>query len=168
MKVAKGYKALAVSNPIFLKIYAMPIESLSETNARDFTSLCLELWPDCSFEEEYEAAQQMLQSDRETAFLYQTSDGEYVGFIALSLRTDYVEGTDSSPVGYVEGLYVKESYQRMGIGQRLLAAGEAWCRQRGCIEMASDTELSNQQSQAFHLKAGFTEANRIVCYRKTL
>jgi len=146
----------------------MSIESLSETNARAFTSLCLELWPDSTYEEGAEDATRILNSAQEGAFLYQTNDGEYVGFIALSLRTDYVEGTDSSPVGYVEGLYVTESYQRTGIGQRLLAAGEEWCRQRGCIEMASDTELSNRQSQAFHLKAGFTEANRIVCYRKAL
>jgi aminoglycoside 6'-N-acetyltransferase I len=146
----------------------MSIESLSETNARVFISLCLELWPDCSFEEEYKAAQQILISNQEVAFLYQTGEGAYVGFINLSLRTDYVEGTDSSPVGYVEGLYVRESHRRTGIARALLVAGEEWCRQRGCVEMASDTELSNVLSQAFHRKAGFEEANRIVCFRKDL
>ena len=38
----------------------------------------------------------------------------------------------------------------------------------GCSEFASDCELSNEASLAFHLKMGFAEANRVICFAKTL
>ena len=50
----------------------------------------------------------------------------------------------------------------------LLSACEDWAREKGCTEFASDCELDNQGSIAFHLGAGFTEANQIVCFTKRL
>ena len=41
--------------------------------------------------------QKMLSSTKEQAFIYKL-DNEYIGFINLSIRTDYVEGSNSSPV----------------------------------------------------------------------
>ena len=38
----------------------------------------------------------------------------------------------------------------------------------GCTEFASDCELDNTDSLRFHLHTGFEEANRIICFRKTL
>ena len=39
---------------------------------------------------------------------------------------------------------------------------------RSCREFASDCELSNLESLAFHLRLGFVEANRIICFTKKL
>ena len=36
------------------------------------------------------------------------------GFAQCGLRFDYVEGTDSSPVGYLEGIFVLEEYKKRG------------------------------------------------------
>lgn len=36
------------------------------------------------------------------------------------------------------------------------------------MEFASDCELGNEESLAFHLKLGFKEANRIICFAKSL
>ncbi len=95
-------------------------------------------------------------------------DNRFIGFAHCSLRHDYVEGTDSSPVGYLEGIFVLEEYRRCGIAKALLAACEAWAKNLGCLEFASDCELTNQTSLFFHEKLGFAEANRIVCFCKTL
>ena len=38
----------------------------------------------------------------------------------------------------------------------------------GCTEFASDCELDNTDSLRFHLHAGFEEAGRIICLRKSL
>ena len=35
-------------------------------------------------------------------------------------------------------------------------------------ELASDCELDNEESLRFHLALGFEEANRIICFRKSL
>ena len=50
----------------------------------------------------------------------------------------------------------------------LLAACEAWAASQGSREFASDCELDNTGSLAFHLHSGFTEANRIICFVKPL
>ena len=109
----------------------------------------------------------LLDGDEAAVFLL-FADGKAAGFAHCQLRHDYVEGTDSSPVGYLEGIYVEEALRRRGHARALLAACETWAAGRGCTEFASDCELGNEASRAFHLHAGFDEANRIVCFAKRL
>ncbi|HIZ55542.1 MAG TPA: GNAT family N-acetyltransferase [Firmicutes bacterium] len=91
-----------------------------------------------------------------------------VGFAQCQLRYDYVEGTETSPVGYLEGIFVQEEYRHKGYARELLSACEQWARNKGCQEFASDCEIGNDSSIHFHTAAGFTEANRIVCFTKKL
>ena len=91
-----------------------------------------------------------------------------IGFSQCTLRHDYVEGTESSPVGYLEGIYVAESGRKQGIARELVRACENWAKEKGCREFASDCELSNTQSLNFHLNVGFEEVNRIICFTKKL
>lgn len=91
-----------------------------------------------------------------------------VGFAQCQLRHDYVEGTQTSPVGYLEGIFVKDGHRNQGFARELLAACEAWAREKGCREFASDCELDNTDSLRFHKATGFTEANRIICFTKPL
>lgn len=39
------------------------------------------------------------------------ADGCAVGGAQCGLRRDYVEGTDPSPVGYLEGIFIKREYR---------------------------------------------------------
>ena len=70
--------------------------------------------------------------DREDAavFLYK-EQGEAVGFAQCQLRHDYVEGTETSPVGYMEGIYVREGARRHGIARKLMSACETWAKAQG-------------------------------------
>ena len=102
------------------------------------------------------------------AFFLAEEEGAFAGFAQCQLRRDYVEGTETSPVGYLEGVYVREPFRGRGLARALLQACEGWARRRGCVEFASDCELGNMDSIAFHLGAGFAEANRIVCFVKPL
>lgn len=102
------------------------------------------------------------------AYFLALAGGVPAGFAQCQLRRDYVEGTDSSPVGYLEGIFVAEEYRGRGGARQLLAACETWARDQGCTEFASDCELDNAQSIRFHLGVGFREANRIVCFAKKL
>lgn len=43
----------------------MKIEQLSSQNLKALVELVLELWPECSFEEEYEAYRQMIDAQQE-------------------------------------------------------------------------------------------------------
>ena len=90
------------------------------------------------------------------------------GFAQCQLRRDYVEGTETSPVGYLEGIFVEDAFRHRGFARQLLAACEAWSAGQGCVEFASDCELDNTLSRCFHSAMGFQEANRIVCFVKKL
>lgn len=94
-------------------------------------------------------------------------DGGTLGFVELSLR-NYGEGCSTSPVPYVEGLYVAEGARRNNVGRLLMAAAEDWARANGFTEMASDTQIENAASLRAHQAYGFTEVERIVCLRKHL
>ena len=129
--------------------------------------LACRLWPHHTFEEmAADIAENMCR--RDAAFFIACDDARPIGFAQCQIRHDYVEGTASSPVGYLEGLYVMERYRNRGIAQQLLHACEAWAKGKGCAEFASDCELDNARSLQFHLSVGFQEANRIICFTKKL
>ena len=155
-----------LSNSSYVKLL-ITIHILSEEDLADFTRLSLALWPEGVFAEELDQARNLLSSHKDAVYLARVQS-ENIAFIHVSLRTDYVEGTESSPVGYIEGIYVSPSYRRKDVATQLLVKAENWARQKGCKEMGSDTEISNLLSQQFHQSSGFAEVNRIVCYRKPL
>ena len=127
---------------------------------------CL-LWPDHTVEEmQVEFAETIAKTD--AAYFLAYAEETAVGFAQCQLRHDYVEGTDSSPVGYLEGIYVADGYRKQGVARDLLSACESWARTKGCAEFASDCELDNVQSLQFHMNVGFDEANRIICFTKKL
>ncbi len=46
--------------------------------------------------------------------------GQPIGFAQCQLRYDYVEGAKSSPVGYLEGIFIREEYRNNSYARRLL------------------------------------------------
>ena len=129
--------------------------------------LACQLWPDHTVTEMQEEMAEILPQP-EAAFFLAYDEEKAIGFAQCQLRHDYVEGTDSSPVGYLEGIYVADGYRKQGIAKDLLTACESWAKSKGCTEFASDCELANTQSLEFHLNVGFEEANRIICFTKKL
>ena len=101
------------------------------------------------------------------AFLAVDND-EVAGFAEASLRRDYVNGCETSPVAFLEGIYVRPRCRRRGLGRGLIAAVEQWGREQGCSELGSDALLANEVSHRFHGGAGFEEAERVVYFRKPL
>ncbi len=136
-------------------------------NLAVLTELACLLWPDHTAAEMNDGlAKIMAQED--AAFLLAYDGENAMGFAQCQLRHDYVEGTDSSPVGYLEGIYVAEDFRKKGVAKALLSACEGWAKAKGCREFASDCGLDNAQSLKFHMAMGFEEANRIICFTKKL
>ena len=127
------------------------------------------LWPDEPLEwrrAETEATLTATEGGLET--LVAVDGAEVVGFAEVSLRGDYVNGCDTSPVAFLEGIYVRPGHRRRGVGGALVAAAERWGREQGCGELASDALLDNTASHRFHLGTGFAETERVVYFRKAL
>lgn len=135
--------------------------------AKEAAELALLLWPDHSLDEFIDEMTTLVEGPDATIFLTY-HEGKAIGFAQCQLRSDYVEGTSSSPVGYLEGLYVKETFRNQGFARSLVEACEKWAKSKGCLEFASDCELHNEDSLRMHLKLGFNEANRIICFTKRL
>lgn len=130
------------------------------------------LWPEGSEEDHARELERILGGDPVGIMPYMIFiaevDGEPAGFAEVGLRS-MADGCDPRrPVGYLEGWYVEERFRRRGLGAELLRAGEAWAREQGCVEMASDTSIENIPSQRAHEALGFEVAERSVLYRKSL
>lgn len=109
-----------------------------------------------------------IMANGKSQFFLQYVDNMPIGFAQCQLRNDYVEGTKTSPVGYLEGIFIKDGYRNKGYAKELLAECEAWAKGNGCREFASDCEIDNADSVHFHKAMNFTEVNRIICFTKTL
>lgn len=133
----------------------------------EVVNLALLLWPNHNESELHDEMRQILNDENAMIALFYV-ENRAIGFIQCQLRFDYVEGTQTSPVGYLEGIYVVSSYRRKGIAERLLTCAENWAKEKGCSEFAGDCELDNEASRQFHLHSGFSEVNRIVCFHKKI
>jgi aminoglycoside 6'-N-acetyltransferase I len=126
------------------------------------------LWPDASRSDHRRDAAAILEGEQpSSAFVAVSSSGEIVGFIEVSLRP-YAEGCRSSPVGYVEGWFMRPGHRRQGLGREMLLAAEDWARRQGCTEMGSDTEVSNRLSRTVHQRLGYEVVETVVTFRKRL
>ena len=127
------------------------------------------LWPDCARAEHLaEMNSFVAQPKRYVQFLAYSPTHEAIGFAELSLRSDYVNGTESSPVAFLEGLYVVPQARRKGVARALVAVAGEWGRRAGCSELASDAVLENSISHVVHRALGFEETERVVYFRRKL
>ena len=148
---------------------ALRIEVAGDAHLAQWLPLRAALWPDTPLAAHRAEARALLRDANAVAFLA-LADGT-AGFAEGSVRRDYVNGSESppgTPVAYLEGLYVVPAQRRRGVARALVAAVADWGRARGCIELASDTQLDNLDSQAVHTALGFAETARAVFYRRTL
>ena len=114
----------------------MLIRKASPADSLLLAQLACRLWPHhtpAELEPEFTA----LVASPETACFLAFDMDEAIGFAQCQLRHDYVEGTSTSPVGFLEGLWVEEAHQRQGVATQLVHACEDWARSMGCTEFGS-------------------------------
>lgn len=136
-------------------------------NIEEIVNMALKLWTDNTYESLKEEFIEILHSNKQDILLYSIDD-EYIGFNHVAIRHDYVEGSSTSPVGYMEGIFVKKEYRNRGIARELVEAGEGWTKARGCTQMGSDVEFHNVDSYNFHKSIGYDEVNRIISFLKNI
>jgi len=145
------------------------IERCSSLDQPGWLELRLALWSDATADDHrgYMAIA-LAQPERFLQLMVYAAPRTPIGFIEGSIRLDYVNGTETSPVGFVEGVYVIESWRRRGIARQLYEAIGDWAKARGCRELASDALLANVASQRAHAALGFRETERVVYFTKPL
>lgn len=143
------------------------IKTASVADSKALAELAILMWGGHTIDELTADFAEIIGSDTAVCFIKYIDDTP-IGFAQCGLRFDYVEGTESSPVGYLEGIFIKEEHRNTGYAKELLRACEQWAKSKGCREFASDCELNNINSLKFHLAMGFEEANRIICFKKEI
>lgn len=171
-------KAAANESAASVDFRAEPrIRVLSRADRTVWIELRRQLWPHHSLEDLTRDADDLLGSEDSgrfwrastpaTVLLAEVAPGQVVGFAEVDLRP-FADGCRSSPVGYLEGWYVVPEHRERNVGRALVLAAEAWARDHGCTEMASDTEFENTSSQRAHRALGYEEVDRLVHFRRNL
>lgn len=146
----------------------MPIRIATAEDIDGWAALRDMLWPDTEHAEHLVEMRDMLANPECVTFLGASDTGELRGFAEAALRHDHVNGCDTSPVAFLEGIFVRPAYRGQGTARALVTAVEGWAQAQGCTELGSDAALNNRASHAFHAAAGFTETERVVYFRKHL
>ncbi|AKC71723.1 aminoglycoside 6'-N-acetyltransferase [Pandoraea oxalativorans] len=143
------------------------IKPIGTDELTPWRSLRKDLWPQASEAEHRQETEELLsQPERYLAVIAMSPDGDALGFAEASIRRDYVNGCDTSPAVFLEGVYVSPLSRRMGVARALCTSVEQWGVLQGCEEFASDTDINNVDSQRLHKALGFAETERVVFFRK--
>lgn len=145
------------------------IRRTEDVHDADWLHLRCSFWDGESEEEHLRSLQKFTISHAPYfAFIANDEAGKPLGFAEISLRRDYVNSCESSPVLFLEGVYVLPQFRGLGIAAALCRAAEEWARERGIREFASDVDVGNTASIQTHLRLGFEEMERVVCFRKVI
>lgn len=143
------------------------VTQASADDFADWLALRDGLWPHAAAQNPDEMAA-ILSDANLVAFIARDEGDRPLGFAEASIRRDYVNGCDTSPVGFLEGIYVVESARRRGVARQLVAAVAEWSREQDCRELASDAAIDNDASHQMHAALGFNETERVVYFRRLL
>jgi Sortase and related acyltransferases len=155
----------------------MRVERCTGETLEDWVELRHALWPDADIATlRAEAEDSLADSGRTVAFVVRDAAssvgggvrGGVLGFAEASLRRDYVNGCETSPVAFLEGIYVRADQRKRGVARLLVRAVEDWATSVGCSELASDADIRNDASHRMHGALGFEETERVVYFRKLL
>jgi len=125
------------------------------------------LWPEAPADDLSQEMASMRTDPRTPVFIAEREEGGLGGFLEAGTRP-YVDGCDTSPVGYIEGWFVDEDLRQRGAGRALVEAAETWARGLGLHEMASDTSIANKISLKAHRALGYKEKERLIHFAKFL
>lgn len=126
------------------------------------------LWPHAAGTQNAAEIAGFFDNTENVAFIARDPGGRPLGFAEGSIRHDHVNGCRTSPVGFLEGIYVLPAGRRKGVARLLVDALAEWARHHGCSEFASDAALDNLVSHQMHEALGFVETQRVVFFRRGL
>ncbi|MBR1742579.1 MAG: GNAT family N-acetyltransferase [Lachnospiraceae bacterium] len=143
------------------------VKAAKKADSIILAELAIHLWNDNTLSSLKADFEKLTEDDTSVCFI-KYEDEKPIGFAQCQLRKDYVEGTETSPVGYLEGIFIFEEFRHLGYAKELLKCCEEWAKEKHCSEFASDCELVNDASLKFHIAMGFEEVNRIICFKKSI
>ncbi len=147
---------------------AFKVKPVAEQDAADWLAMRTALWPGSAAGHGAEIEALLAEAGETINLIARGGDGVALGFVEAALRRDYVNGCKTSPVAFLEGIFVRPEARGKGVARLLVGAVEGWAREQGCSEFASDAPIDNFVSADMHRALGFLETQRVVFFRKVL
>lgn len=104
-----------------------------------------------------------LDADPARLTLVAVADGLLVGYVGVWVGQGYEA---DAPHARIMALVVDVAWRRRGIGARLLAAAEAWSRERGAAVIVLNSGEQRSEAHPFYERLGYANTGRR--YRKDL
>jgi len=145
------------------------IRSVTPADREEWLRMRRALWPGSDDDHDRETSA-YFGGDTRIAFevlVVDRGDGRLTGFAELGIRP-FAEGCESPDVAYLEGWWIDNDSRRRGAGRALIARAVEWAKEKGCTELASDTEPDNAVSAAAHEACGFEDVGLVRCFRMKL
>jgi aminoglycoside 6'-N-acetyltransferase I len=168
-----GFAKPGSIGPMIVKMGRATIRMARRGDEVAIGEMMASLWPDALGDEHQKDAAAVIETGRYgtlpgAILVAEDGEGQAIGFLQVGLRS-HADGCDvGQSVGFVEGWWVREGMRRQGIGEKLMRAAEEWVCANGCIEIASDVLIDNEESLRAHGALGFEVADRCVHFRKRL
>ena len=135
------------------------VQRAIEQDAAVLAGLALLLWNDHDAAELLEEFAELLKSEGAACFLA-CEAGVPAGFAQCQLRHDYVEGAQTSPVGYLEGIFVLPEFRRQGIAGKLLQVFLDFAEGNHLAFLTLEVRASNYDAIALYGARGFRGVGR--------
>ncbi len=108
--------------------------------------------------------ERLLNEETEIVIVAEQPAGTVVGWLHGSEQELLESGTRCE----ILGLVVDEVHRRQGTGRALVAAVEAWARQRGLQQVAVRSNIARTESHGFYEHLGYIRTKTQHAYRKSL
>ena len=95
------------------------IQKATKEDAKTIAKLAVLMWEDHSVADLASEFSKIL-SQNDALILLKYENDIPVGFAQCQLRYHYVEGTKTSPAGYLEGIFILEKHRNKGYAKALL------------------------------------------------
>ena len=86
------------------------IKQATQKDVPILAKLAIQMWNDNTLSGLESEFSDIIGSENAACFIKYVED-KPVGFAQCQLRYDYVEGTETSPVGYLEGIFIQEEFR---------------------------------------------------------
>ncbi|MCV2502907.1 MAG: hypothetical protein N4Q30_02285 [Neisseriaceae bacterium] len=87
------------------------IQEIKRENLAQWVRLRQEIWPEDNDETHLLEGLEIIICDNFVSLLATDEQGNELGFVDGSIRHDYVNGCETSPVGFLEGVFVLPAYR---------------------------------------------------------
>jgi aminoglycoside 6'-N-acetyltransferase I len=125
----------------------MDINKAAVYHLEQIMKLARKLWPEYTENKLGKAYYQILEDENSAIFLAE-ENRVFVGFAQCTLRNDYVQGTESGTINYLEGIYLEPEHCGQSVATELLEHCEKFAKEHGCTKFTSDNENTLKQKHS--------------------